>query len=138
MASVDPQASEDEEPSLRGAVQRLSTDSELQGVVENRETPMSVERLTCSIADPTMKVYNVVLDSGHNYFANGFCVFDMFPNLGQYPRMFKFLHLLWRQCATEIDGHFDDIVTPGSADRQRLEGLAQVVQRAISDYLNKA
>lgn len=87
--------------------------------------------------DSNTTVYNIVLDSGHLYYANDFAVFDMFPNLSLYPRMFKFLHLLWRKCATEIDDQFDDVTTPNSIDRLRLESLAQVVQQTISDLLSK-
>lgn len=138
MVAVDPQASEDEEPSLRGLVSRLNVNTELQILDESRASSVSITQLTCSAADPLIKVYNVVLESGHTYYANGFCVFDMFPNLAQYPRMFKFLHLLWRGCATDVDGSFGDIVTPNSLDRARLEKLAEIVQQTIADYLAKA
>ncbi|UJR17942.1 hypothetical protein I4U23_004841 [Adineta vaga] len=137
MAAIDPQASEDEEPSLRDLVKPLRINMELQSLDQNRPSSVSINQLTCIKADPSLKVYNIVLDSGHTYHANEFCVFDMFPNLAHCPRMFKFLHLLWRQCATEIDASFDDIVTPGSTDRARFEELVQIVQQTISNYLAK-
>ncbi|CAF3445320.1 unnamed protein product, partial [Rotaria sp. Silwood2] len=138
MSSIEPQDSENEEPSLRGLVNALQINDELQGLDQNRRpSTIVVNQLNCTESDSTTTVYNVVLDSGHTYYANGFCVFDMFPNLAQYPRMFKFLHLLWQSCATQIDSHFDDIVTPGSDDRLRLEKLADFVQQAISSYLSK-
>ncbi|CAF3714694.1 unnamed protein product [Rotaria sp. Silwood1] len=136
MVAVEPQASENEEPSLRGLVNPLCANVELQFADQNRASSVLVKQLTCISADPSTNVYNIVLESGHTYHANGFCVFDMFPNLGQYPRMFKFLHLLWRNCASKIDAHFDDVVTPGSIDRARLENLAEIVQHAISNFFS--
>ena len=135
MVAMEPQASENEEPSLRGLVNPMRVGIEIQSLDHHRSSSVSINRLTCVAADSSMIVYNVVLESGHIYYGNGFCVFDMFPNLAQYPRMFKFLHLLWRQCATEIDANFDDILTPGSIDRHRLENLAQAVRHTISDFL---
>ncbi|CAF0720545.1 unnamed protein product [Adineta steineri] len=137
MLAIEPQASEDEEPSLRGLVHPLCINVELQALEQNRSSTIVVNHLNCVQDDPAMKVYNVVLESGHTYYANGFCVFDMFPNLAQYPRMFKFLHLLWRNCATQIDEHFDDVVTPGSEDRIRLEHFSKFIQQAIGTYLSK-
>ena len=137
MLAIEPQASENEEPSLRGLVNPLHVNDELQALDQNRASTIVVNHLSCIESDPMTKVYNVVLESGHAYYANGFCVFDMFPNLAQYPRMFKFLHLLWRSCAIQIDAHFDDIVTPGSEDRLRLEKLSEFVQDSISSYLSK-
>ncbi len=137
MVAMEPMASECEEPSLRGLVKPLRSNLELQGLVENRSSPILVKQLTCIESEPSINVYNVVLESGHVYYANGFCVFDMFPNLAQYPQMFKLLHLLWQNCATQIDEHFDDIVTPGSVDRIRLEQLAEFIQEAISIFLAK-
>jgi hypothetical protein len=136
MVAIEPQASESEEPSLRGLVHPLRTNQELQTLDQNRPSTILINKLTCIESDPSLNVYNVVLESGHTYYANGFGVFDMFPNLSQYPRMFKFLHLLWRNCATQIDAHFDDIVTPGSADRLRLEKLSEYIQESISTYLS--
>lgn len=137
MVAMEPMASEREEPSLQGLVKPLHPNLELQGLVENRSSTIMIEKLTCIESDSSINVYNVVLESGHTYYANGFCVFDMFPNLSQYPRMFKLLHLLWRNCATQIDAHFDDVITPGSTDRIRLEQLAEFVQEAISVFLLK-
>jgi hypothetical protein len=137
MVAMEPMASEHEEPSLQGLVKPLRLNLELQGLVENRSSTIMIERLTCIESDSSINVYNVVLESGHTYYANGFGVFDMFPNLSQYPRMFKLLHLLWRNCATEVDAHFDDIITPGSVDRIRLEQLAEFVKEAISIFLLK-
>jgi hypothetical protein len=137
MLAMEPQASENEEPSLRGLVDPLHVNDELQALDQNRPSTIVVNHLNCIESDPTMKVYNVVLESGHTYYANGFCVFDMFPNLAQYPRMFKFLHLLWQSCATQVDANFDDIVTPGSEDRLRLEKLSEIVQQAIFSYISK-
>lgn len=134
MVAADPQASEDEESSLRNLVSPIRVNVELQTIEQGRIKPVVVQQLTCIDADPSTIVYNVVLETGHTYFENGFCVFDMFPNLAQYPRMFKFLHLLWRQCATQIDDHFDDIITPGSIDRHRLESLADSVKQAILHF----
>lgn len=130
--AIDPQASEDEEPSLHNLVHRLTCNTQLHSF---HETPIVVHDLTAIKSDPKTVVYNVVLESGHTYFANDYAVFDMFPNLSQYPRMFKFLHLLWRQCATQIDHQFDDITTPTSKDRLRLEKLAHVVEQTISNFL---
>lgn len=132
--SVEPQASEDEEPSLRRLVQPLDLNVQLESF---DQSSAHVKQLDSVEVHPDTIVYNVVLDSGHLYYANDFAVFDMFPNLSRYPRMFKFLHLLWRQCATQIDDHFDDVTTPSSIDRLRLENLAQVVQQTISDFLSK-
>jgi hypothetical protein len=137
MVAMNPMASEHEEPSLRGSVKPLRPNLELQGLVENRSSTIIIERLTYIENDPSINVYNVVLESGHTYYANGFGVFDMFPNLSQYPRMFKLLHLLWRNCATQVDAHFDDVITPGSPDRVRLEKLAEFVQESISTFLSK-
>ena len=137
MVAMNPMASEHEEPSLRGLVKPLRPNLELQGFVENRSSTILIERLTCIESDPSIDVYNVVLEAGHTYYANGFGVFDMFPNLSQYPRMFKLLHLLWRSCAIQVDAHFEDVVTPGSADRIRLEQLAQFLQESISTFLSK-
>ncbi len=137
MVAMEPMASEHEEPSLQGLVKPLRLNLELQGLVENRSSTIMIERLTCIESDSSINVYNVVLESGHTYYANGFGVFDMFPNLSQYPRMFKLLHLLWRNCAIEVDAHFDDIITPGSVDRIRLEQLAEFVKEAISIFLLK-
>jgi hypothetical protein len=136
MLAIEPQATENEEPSLRGLVNPLRINHELQALESNRPSTIVVNHLSCVESDPAMHVYNLVLESGHTYYANGFCVFDMFPNLAQYPRMFKLLHLLWRNCATQVDAHFDDIVTPGSVDRLRLEKLSDFVQNAISAYLS--
>jgi hypothetical protein len=136
MVAMEPQASEDEEPSLRGLVRPLRINHELQALDQNRPSTILIDHLTCIESDPSMYVYNVVLESGHIYYANGLCVFDMFPNLAQYPRMFKFLHLLWRSCATEIDAHFDDVVTPGAIDRVRLEKFSEFIQETISTYLS--
>ncbi|CAF3188704.1 unnamed protein product [Rotaria sp. Silwood2] len=136
MVAMEPQASENEEPSLRGLVSPLCINSELQFFNQNRTSSIIVNQLTSVTTDPSTTVYNVVLESGHTYYANGFCAFDMFPNLAQYPRMFKFLHLLWRNCVTEIDANFDDVVTPGSTDRTRLETLVEVIQCAISNFLS--
>jgi len=132
--AIDPQASEDEEPSLRDLVHRLTSNVQLTSF---HQTPIVVQQLTPVECDPKTIVYNVVLESGHTYFANDYAVFDMFPNLSLYPRMFKFLHLLWRQCATQIDDNFDDITTPNSIDRRRLENLAHLVQQTISNFLAK-
>ena len=132
--SVEPQATEDEEPSLRRLVQPLGVNTSLQSF----QQPSVVVRQCHGVQlDPDTTVYNVVLDAGHVYYANDFAVFDMFPNLSRYPRMFKFLHLVWRQCATEVDDHFDDITTPNSADRLRLEELARAVHQTICQFLSK-
>jgi hypothetical protein len=137
MVAMEPMATESEEPSLRGLVKPLRSNLELQGLVQNRSSTILIKQLTCIESDSSINVYNVVLESGHTYYANGFCVFDMFPNLARYPQMFKLLHLLWRNCATQIDAHFDDVITPGSVDRIRLEQLAKFVQDAISTFLLK-
>lgn len=137
MVAVEPQASENEEPSLRGLIKPLCKNVELQTLDQDRPSSIVVHKLSCVMNDPSINVYNVVLESGHLYYVNGFCAFDMFPNLSRYPRMFKFLHLLWRNCATEIDAHFDDTITPGSIDRLRLDKFAEFIQEAISNYLSK-
>lgn len=137
MVAIEPIASESEEPSLRGQVKLLQANLELQALVENRSSIILIKQLTCMESDSSLDVYNVVLESGHTYYANGFGVFDMFPNLSKHPRMFKLLHLLWRNCATEIDAHFDDVATPSSADRVRLEQLAELLQETISVFLSK-
>ena len=37
-----------------------------------------------------------MLESGHSYWVEGLAVYDVFPDLGRYPRFFNLLKYLWR------------------------------------------
>jgi hypothetical protein len=138
--SMSPSASENEEPSLKQCVKPLEAGVVLQTCdlqsVGNRKSSTTVNDIKCMQLDEHTIVFNVVLESGHIYYANGFVVSDMFPDLSRYPRMFKFLHLLWRSCATGVDDSFDDILTPGGQDRLRLEKFVKHVQQSMIAYLS--
>ncbi len=138
--SINPNASENEEPSLKQCVKSLEAGVVLQTCENqlngNRKSSTTVNSITCMQLDEHTIVFNVVLESGNTYYANGFAVSDMFPDLSRYPRMFKFLHLLWRSCANVVDDSFDDILTPGGQDRLRLEKFVKHVQQSMITYLS--
>lgn len=133
--SVSPLASENEEPSLKQCVKPLEVGVELQ--TYSRKSNMIVNDIHWMSLDENTIVYNLVLDSGNTYYANGFAVSDMFPDLSRYPRMFKFLHLLWRSCAPVVDDSFDDILTPGGEERARFEKFADHIQKSMITYLSE-
>ena len=101
--SIEPQASKDEELSLRRLVRPLDLNVQPESF---DQSSVHVKQLDSIRTHPDRIFYNVVLDSVHLDSANDFAVFD-------------------------------DVTTPSSIDRFRLENLAQVVQRIIVDSVSK-
>jgi hypothetical protein len=96
---------------------------------EPAEIPVS--RITEAAYPPDTKVYNLLLESGHTYWAEGLAVHDVFPDLGSYPRVFKLLKELWRS-AEELEAALRQ-TEPDQVDIARSDSFYWSAARRIEE-----
>jgi hypothetical protein len=53
-------------------------------------------------------VYSLILDSVHQFYANGFLVSDLFPQLHKFPFTFILFHWLWREKSIDINHYLNE------------------------------
>jgi hypothetical protein len=69
--------------------------------------PQKILSFSKKEVDATTPVYNIVLSTGHTFFANGIYVSDLFPRLDRFAFSFKMLHWLWRERGQQIQDCFE-------------------------------
>jgi len=102
-----------EDPSYLGVVQPLSIGDELCVISDPMEkkdfkiTSQKIASFSEQPVDSSTPVYNIVLSTGHTFFANGIYVSDLFPRLDRFPFSFKMLHWLWRERGQQLQDCFE-------------------------------
>jgi len=84
-----------------------------------------------SIGDPDMILYNLILKTGHTYIANGYAVSDHFPDLGQFPKMFKLLHWVFRENVIQVEEFF------GNQHKYEMKPLVQQITHIIRNFIKE-
>jgi hypothetical protein len=69
--------------------------------------PQKILSFSKKEVDTATPVYNIVLSTGHTFFANGIYVSDLFPRLDRFAFSFKMLHWLWRERGQQIQECFE-------------------------------
>jgi len=134
-----------EDPSYKSIVQPLRIGDDLLVSNESKQS-QRVNSFTQKDVDFETRVYNLVLNTGHTFYANGYCVSDLFPRLDQFPFSFKMLHWFWRERGVQINEFFEkhlgkakDLTSsPLIHDDKMFQNLFERLKQTVDSFIEES
>ncbi|CAF1327807.1 unnamed protein product [Rotaria sp. Silwood1] len=107
--AISPMAMSIEDPSWTiDDVGQMKVNETILFNIFNNETMINNITLKSSKSLDSNIVYSLILDSIHQFYANGFLVSDLFPQLHKFPFTFILFHWLWREKSIDINRYLNE------------------------------